>query len=90
MKEQDTKKDNLLPGQMVSEDQYILRGPCRLYHAKEKSYPYDMFSGGCVFIDRASGYVRINHPVVINATENFKEKLIFERDNKIQGVVIKG
>ena len=49
-----------------------------------------MFSGGCVFIDHASGYVSIKHQVAINTTETVKEKLIFEREDQIQGVVIKG
>ena len=32
----------------------------------------------------------IKHQVAINATENFKAKLIFEREAQNQGVVIKG
>ena len=49
-----------------------------------------MFSGGCVFIDRASGYVIIKHQVAINATENVKAKLTFEKKAQSQVVVIKG
>ena len=49
-----------------------------------------MFSGRCVFIDHASGYVIINNQVDINATENVKVKLTFEREAQSQGVVIKG
>ena len=49
-----------------------------------------MFSGGCVFIDHASGYVSIKHQVAINATETVKAKLAFEREAQSQGVVIKG
>ena len=49
-----------------------------------------MFSGGCVFIDHASIYVSIKLQVAINATENVKAKLIFEREAQSQGVVIKG
>ena len=49
-----------------------------------------MFSGGCVFIDHASGYVSIKHQVAINATETVKAKLTFEREAQSQGVVIKG
>ena len=71
-------------------DHYILRAPGRIYHTKGKSYQYDMFSGGCVFIDHASGYVSIKHQVAINATETFKAKLTFEREAQSQGVVIKG
>ena len=50
MKYQDLKKDHLLPGKMVTEDNYISRDPGSLYHTKQKPDPYDMFSGGCVFI----------------------------------------
>ena len=48
-----------------------------------------MFSGGCVFIDYASGYVSIKNQVDINSTETIKAKLTFEREPQIQGVVIK-
>ena len=49
-----------------------------------------MFSGGCDFIDHVSGYVSIKHQVAINANENVKGKLTFEREAQSQGVVIKG
>ena len=90
MKYQDLKKDHLLTVQMVSEDHYISRAPGRLYHTKGKSDQSDMFSGGCVFIDHASGYVSIKHEVAINVTETVKAKLTFERKAQSQGVVIKG
>ena len=90
MKEQELKKDHLLPGQMVSADHYISRAPGRLYHTKGKSDQSDMFSGGCVFIDHASGYVIIKHQVAINATETVKEKLTLEREAQSQEVAIKG
>ena len=61
MKEEDIKKDHLLPGHMVSADHYISRVPGRLYHTKVKSDSYDMFSEGCVFIYHYSGYVSIYH-----------------------------
>ena len=70
-------------------DHYISRSPGRLYHTKGKSDQSDMFSGGCVFIDHASGYVTIKHQVAINATETVNEKLTFEREAQSQGVVIK-
>ena len=54
-----------MSGQMVSADNYISRAPGRLYHTEGKLDPSDMFSGGCVFIDHASGYVSIKHQVTI-------------------------
>ena len=74
----------------MSADHYISRAPGRLYHTKGKSDQSDMFSGGCVFIDHGSGYVRIKHQVAINATETVKEKQTFEREAQSQVVAIKG
>ena len=90
IKEQELKKDHIMPGQMVSVDQYIFRDPGRIYHTQGKSDKYDMLSGGCVFIDHYSGYASINHQVDINATETVKAKLTFEREAQSQGVVING
>ena len=64
-KEQDLNNDRLMPGHMVSADQYISQAPGRIYHTKVKSDPYKMFSGWCAFIDHTSGYVRIKHQVAI-------------------------
>ena len=90
MKEQELKKDHILPVQMVSAGNYISRDPGRLYHTKRKSDQSDMFSGVCVFIDHVSGYVSIKHQADINATENVKAKITFEREAQSWGVVIKG
>ena len=90
MKDQELKKDHILPGHMVSADHYFFRAPGRLYHTKGKSDQPDMLSGGCVFIDHSSGYVSIKQQVAINANETVKEKLTFEREAQSQGVVIKG
>ena len=79
MKEQDLKKDRLLPGHMVSADHYTSRSPSRIYHTKRKSDQSDMFSGGCVFIDHSIGYVSIKQQVAINSTETVNAKLMFER-----------
>ena len=40
---QELKKGHLLPGQMLSADQYISRATVRLYHIKGKSDPSDIF-----------------------------------------------
>ena len=89
MKDQELKKDHLLPGKMVSADHYISRAPGRIYYTKGKSDQSDMFLGGCVFIDHISGYVIIKHQVPINATEFFKETITFEREAQSQVMAIK-
>ena len=79
MKEQDINKDHLLPGHMVSADHYILRAAGRIYHAKGKSDPSDMYSDGCVLIDYFSDCMSIKDQVDINTTKTVKAKLTFER-----------
>ena len=79
MKKQELNKYHLLPGKMVSADNYISRAPGRLYHTKVKSDQYEIFSGRCVFIDHISGYVSIKHLSTIDATETAKVKITFER-----------
>ena len=88
LSKKELNKDHLLPGQMVSADHYISQTPGRRYHTKDKLDQSKMLSGGCVFIDHASGYVSIKHQVAINATETVKSKLTFEREAQCQGVVI--
>ena len=73
----------------MSADHYLSRAPGKIYHTKGKSDQYDMFSGGCVFIYHASGYVIIKNQQDINTTETVKGKLTFEREDQSQGVVIK-
>ena len=80
MEKQELKEDHLLPVNMVSVDHYISQAPGRIYHTKGKSYPSDIFSGGCVFIEHVSGYVSIKHQMAIKTAENFKAKLTFERE----------
>ena len=89
MKYQDINNNHIMPGHMLSADHYILWATGRLYHTqKGKSDPSDMYSGGCVLIEHASGYIRIKHQVAINATETVKAKITFEREDKSQGVMI--
>ena len=43
MKEEELKKDHIMPGQMVSTYRYISRAPGRIYHTNGKSDPSEMF-----------------------------------------------
>ena len=66
---------------MISADNYISRASGRLYHTTCESGQSEMFSGGFVFIEHASGYVSIKHQVDIKGTEAVKAKLTFERED---------
>ena len=90
MKDQDLKKYHILPVKMVYVYHCTLWDTGRLYHTKGKSDPYYMFSGGCVCIYHANGYVIKKNQVDINATETVKSKITFEREAQSQLVVING
>ena len=79
IKEQDIIKDNLLSVLMVSTYHYILQAPGRIYHTMGKSDPYDIFSGGCVFIHHDSGYMIIKHQVNMNSTETAKAEFTIDK-----------
>ena len=82
--------DHILTEHMVFAYHYDFLDPGTLYHTEFKSYPSKMFSGICVFIDHAGGYVSTKHQVSINAPEYVKVKLVFEREAQSQRVAIKG
>ena len=52
----------------MSTGNVILRAPDRLYHTKVRKEKYSMFSGVCVFVDHASGFMSIDNQVAINTT----------------------
>ena len=61
MKEQELKKDNILPVYMVSTENYISQFKCRLYYTRGKSVSYETLSGGCVFVDHPSVFMSIKN-----------------------------
>ena len=87
-KEMELKKGDLYPGQRISADHYQSAIPGRLYTSRGSTDPKDMFHGGCIFVDHASGYIDVRHQVTLNAADTVKAKLQFERDAFTQGVVV--
>ena len=90
MKDQYLKKDHIMAGQTVSTDNYIYWYPVNIYYARGNSTPYDMLSGGCVFVEHTSVLTSINNQVDINSTETVKSKLIFDKEAQIKGVTMNG
>jgi hypothetical protein len=56
-KEMLTKKEHLIPGQIISVDQYMGSTPGRLPLLKGKESKKDKYTGGTIFVDHASGFV---------------------------------
>ena len=82
------KKGDLFAGQRVSSDHYQSSCPGRLYLSRGATNPDNMFHGGTIFVDNATGYINVRHQVSLGSSETIKSKLGFERDAHDSGVVI--
>jgi hypothetical protein len=82
------KRGNLLPGQQVSTDHFICHSKGRLYESKGKTKPSSMYSGGCIFVDHATGFVDIQHQVSMTSHETLQSKHKFEGVARDCGVII--
>ena len=82
------KKDNLFPGQKVSVDHFVCSTKGRLLHTYGKEDPKTQFSGGCIFVDHASGYVYVVNQVHLDTRETLKAKQEFEDHLRDVGVIV--
>ena len=87
-KEGELKKGDLFPGQRVSIDHYQSAQPERLYKSRGGTNARDMFWGGAIFVDHASGYVDVRHQATLNAADTVKAKLGYEQDAHTNGIVV--
>lgn len=81
------KADNLHPGQRVSVDHFVCSTRGRLTTSAGRTKSDDMFSGGCLFVDHASGYVHVEMQVNLNSHETLKAKDKFEQLCRSHGIV---
>ncbi|KAI2489082.1 hypothetical protein MHU86_25511 [Fragilaria crotonensis] len=54
-------KQTILPGQRISVDHFICSTRGRLLTSAGKTKLDDMYTGGCIFVDHASGYIFVEH-----------------------------
>jgi hypothetical protein len=85
-----TKREHLVPGQMVSLDQYMGSTPGRLPNTKGKELKKDKYTGGTIFVDHASGFVFVRNQVSLRAGETVIAKKAFESLANSFGVKVKG
>jgi hypothetical protein len=72
------KTDNLLPGQCISVDHFVATTKGRLFTSAGKTKSDDTYTGGCLFVDHATGYVHVEHQVSSTSHETLKAKNKFE------------
>ena len=70
----------MLPGQVVSMDQYqsTVRGCLTTTQGKEKMK--DQYVGGTVFYNHASGYVNFIHQPTLGSADTVCSKMLFEQE----------
>ncbi|CAJ1959927.1 unnamed protein product [Cylindrotheca closterium] len=82
------KKENLFPGQKVSVDHFECTTRGRLLHTFGKEDPKTQYTGGCIFVDHATGYVFVEHQVHLNTQETLSAKISVEEQLRDYGVVV--
>ena len=82
------KRGHLRPGASVSTDQFVSSIRGRLPHTAGKEKEKERYSGGTVYVDEASGFIKIVNQVSLRAEETITGKHSFERYARTCGVTI--
>ena len=73
------KSGDLKPGDQVSMDQYSSNTRGQLTKGYGKAPINETYGGGTIFVDRASGYIHVEHQVSLCASDTLAAKRRFER-----------
>ena len=82
-------KGNLQPGDVIAMDQFEVVTRGRLFHTRGLEPIQDKYRGGTIFINMATGYVRLFHQVTLSAAKTICSKIIYEREANEVGNFIK-
>ena len=82
-----TRQGNLHPGQEVSVDHFVCSTKGRLFTSKGKSRDEDMYCGGALFIDHASGFIHTVPQTSLSSHFTLMAKRDFEQIARDNGVV---
>ena len=82
-----TKKEFHLPGQGVAVDHFYCSTKGRLFTSRGKEADKDMFCGGALFVDMATGMVSVHFQVHLNSHETLAAVNEFEASCRELGVV---
>jgi hypothetical protein len=81
------KDGHLVPGQQVSVDHFVSSTKGRLFTSAGRSLNSELYSGGCLFNDHASGFVHIEFQTHLNTHETLMAKENFELMCRDHGVI---
>ena len=72
------EEGHLLPGNCVSTDQFECRIKGWLPSSCGKEDPHKIYSGGTLFVDHASGVIKVYHQVSVSASDKVKSKELYK------------
>ena len=81
------KDGKLFPGQQISVDHFVCSTKGVKPESRDGKNPNNMYSGGCMFVDTASGLVQVKHQVHLNTHETLAAKQEFEEFCRDNGVI---
>jgi hypothetical protein len=81
------KAGDLFPGQTISVDHFVCHTKGRLFTSRGKTSEDSMYSGGCMFVDHASGYLHVEFQTQLNTHETLEAKDKFEQMCRDHGAV---
>ena len=82
------KRDQLFPGQRVSVDHFSSSVLGRRFETYGKESNRDRYTGGCIFVDHATGFIWVFLQSRLNSHETLKGKQMFEELCAKYGVVV--
>ena len=82
-----TKQEATFPGERVFSDHFVCGTRGRLLSGRGKTAESNMYCGGCVMVDAASGLIWVDFQRALNSHETLQSKEEFERFCRDHGVV---
>ena len=80
-------KNQLLPGQEVCVDHFVCSSKGRLFTSRGASRDSDMYKGGAIFVDQATGYIHVEHQTTLTTHATLRAKESYEAMCRDYGVI---
>ena len=81
------KRDDLFAGQKIAVDHFVCSTNGRLFTSKGKTSKNEMYCGGCIYVDHATGFLHVEFQKHLNTHETLEAKEKFELMCRDHGVI---
>jgi hypothetical protein len=72
------KQDDVFAGQKIAVDHFVCSTRGHHFTSKEKTSENEMYCGGCIFVDHATGHLHVEFQKHLNTHETLEAKESFE------------